>query len=980
MKQAFPWLFLKACVIGALAGCNTDSLEPDSRPTAIPVQSQSPLGSDTLTASADALLSTAAKNSNYGGALTMRVQITAPQDSTSRAVVRFDQAAISSMVGSGSLSTAILELPLQASGTAAAGNDIDVHRMLKGWTEGRVTWNCGEDLDLSNAQVDCPQTGWKMTGANLNAFQAAPTARAHLGPGQAGVARFDVTSDVQAFLSGASNHGWLVTAGTPSSRAVFWSREATLKPSLILSVSAPAAKQRLIRVVETGVEGGPAIHDTSYTFGTSVAYDFSVAEGYHDLRVTLDGQVVPSSGSIVMDTVHLLRASALKIVELPEGGEALLQSARAVLTSSDPAAAFQAHLDDVLDSYQSLDEAEVTRRLNAIYYLAFDPVQDSAALRRVDDALGGQIFDVYPRPTPTGALRSRALALESAEPPEPTVYLYVNGINTKGWMAGRTMRSVRDLMVARALLHPGDAVKLFYNRTSVDQPSTETPERRAARCFIEYNAQTAEFPGNDEFFQRLLLNCLATPLPLPPELDILEAMRQYIRLAVDSRKFEVDAVRLAERIQEWRTTGRHVIAVPHSQGNMMFQQAVDSLRSSGQFDPKQDSTCIGAMSLAAPTDRNWHLEEHYLKHVIVRGDLIPDLGEIVLGHPRNQWDRLDTPLSRRMDVELARLALGFPQTLGFYTVLDLGWGFALHSVDHSYLGQAAPKDTIAAGLGMLYKECSIGSVKEAFPGDTVAVGFTDQLAKHVIILNQNGRPLNGRRLVWASSAPDVASVDTSGTLTIHSRGTAVITGKSGERTATFTYVVTDGYTLTDSFTDTDGTLLADHVPDGGAFTWVNDGASGGEVAIQGGLLTGGAAYVELPGTIGATGGYAEVGLVSGGGFSAIRLQATPGFLGRGYGIQLSKETEDGPYKLYLRRITDGAEEDLVTPMEVGGASALRIAYHAGVVYGYLNGSMVFQVADATYTSFSIAQMLMSAPEGAAASDVTSFAVSNVFTP
>lgn len=346
-----------------------------------------------------------------------------------------------------------------------------------------------------------------------------------------------------------------------------------------------SANRRLISVVEAGVSGSPATRDTLYTSGATVAYNFSAATGYHDVLVTLDGQTVPSSGSVVMDTVHFLRASALLNVELPAGGEALLQSARAILTSGDPVVAFQNHLDEVLDSYQLLDEAEATRRLEAIYFLAFDPIQDSAALRRVDDALAGHVFNVYPRPGQPAGIRTIAVASSVSDPPEPTVYVYVNGIGTDERTTATSMEALFSLMLSASLLHSGtDSVKYFYNRTAVDQPQVMTPEEKAADCLHKLGPP-ADFPGEDDLYQRLFMLCLAQPLPGEP--DILEAIRQYKRVYLGSGKFEVDADSLARRIQEWRNAGSHVIAVPHSEGNMMLQQAVTGLRNSGEFNTQR---------------------------------------------------------------------------------------------------------------------------------------------------------------------------------------------------------------------------------------------------------------------------------------------------------------------------------------------------------------------------------------------------------
>ena len=989
MKRALRLLLVQACVVGAVAGCSTDSLEPD-HPSQLPSESEGSITGDTLAAAADATLSTAAKNSNDGSGLTLTVKITAPQDSTGRAVVRFDQENLSSVVGSGTLVTAILELPLQASGTAPAGSDVHVHRMLKGWTESGVTWNCGADLDLSNGKSDCPQTGWKMTGANQSAFQAAATASAHLAPGQTGVARFDVTSDVQAFLSGTTNHGWLITAGSEVSRAVFRSREATLKPSLILSVNRPpSAKERLIRSVETGVEGGPAAHDSLYSFGASVAYDFTPAAGYHGLLVTLDGEVVPSAGSIVMDRLHFLRATALKNVELPAGGEALLQSARAILTSSDPAAAFQAHLYDVMASYQSLGEAEATQRLKAIYHLAFDPVQDSAALRRVDDALSGQVFHVYPTPSQTGALQSRSFASESAEPPEPTVYLYVNGIGTLDPTAGITAGILFDLLQSASLVHPNTVVDYFYNRSWVDQPSTETPEARTVRCGHNLGKR-AEFPGDDDLYDRLLAACIATPLP--SEADIVEAIRQFIRVYHDSPRFEVDAGLLAARIQEYRNAGQHVLVVPHSEGNMMLQQAVTRLEGSGQFNVLRDSSCIGAMSLAAPTDVNWPLDDHHLNHVIVRGDPIPYLGEILPGIGPNAWDPLDTQLSRDRDLSLALAARSLPYNLAEYIRLTYRWGILLHSVDRSYLGEPEPRQVIADSLGLLYKECSIGSVEAGFPGEIASIGFTRDLSEDVIIRNQNGRPLHGRRLVWSSSAPDVASVDSNGTVTTHATGTAVITGRSGERAASFTYRV-PGVRF-DTFTDADGTLLSEHTPDGGDFTW---GGFAFSVAIRNGQLDGflqegGPAgyHVSMPLATPTESALAEIAVAGSPGFGSVGVQLLSNLGANydgGYYLDLLHDphpTTPGmaPFSLHLWYVTSGGFGESIAsfvnvPMP-SGTWTLRITYHDGVVRGYLNGVMLISASSTIFSSFSYAGISDHMGTGDVA--VTSFLADDNYAP
>jgi hypothetical protein len=62
-----------------------------------------------------------------------------------------------------------------------------------------------------------------------------------------------------------------------------------------------------------GVEGSPTAGTYTHKKGETVSYNFSRSSGYTDLIVTLDGNPVSSSGSIVMNADHTLSASTTKI-------------------------------------------------------------------------------------------------------------------------------------------------------------------------------------------------------------------------------------------------------------------------------------------------------------------------------------------------------------------------------------------------------------------------------------------------------------------------------------------------------------------------------------------------------------------------------------------------------------------------------------------------------------------------------------------
>jgi hypothetical protein len=152
-----------------------------------------------------------------------------------RSLVKFDQSAIAATVGSGTVTSARLELTIlgdSGTGWSTSGRTIDLHRMLADWLEGNgtendrgtgsgVTWACAVDSDISDASKDCSgTTEWDMqNNANpaVHPWFATPTATQTIVNNQSGVVNFDVTGDVIAFMAGTANDGWLVkkTNGQP---------------------------------------------------------------------------------------------------------------------------------------------------------------------------------------------------------------------------------------------------------------------------------------------------------------------------------------------------------------------------------------------------------------------------------------------------------------------------------------------------------------------------------------------------------------------------------------------------------------------------------------------------------------------------------------------------------------------------------------------------------------------------------------------
>ena len=163
-----------------------------------------------LTASGDTYLRRGAPNQNQGGEPILRLR----DLGDNRALVQFSQSSIAATVGSNRLVSATLQLTISRNGNnwGSTGRTIDVHRMTKAWTELGATWNCAVDANTGNSRPDCSgTTEWRMEPPGMLPFVSAPTATALIRNGQSGNVSFDVTVDVNAFLSGTqANQGWVL--------------------------------------------------------------------------------------------------------------------------------------------------------------------------------------------------------------------------------------------------------------------------------------------------------------------------------------------------------------------------------------------------------------------------------------------------------------------------------------------------------------------------------------------------------------------------------------------------------------------------------------------------------------------------------------------------------------------------------------------------------------------------------------------------
>lgn len=210
-----------------------------------------------LAANADTYLRAGAPDTNEGASTFLRLRASGDN----RSLVRFDQAAIATAVGSGSLTSATLELKITDNGNnwGSTGRTISVYRLTSAWAEGNgfvdrgsppnrgsgagATWACAIDADISDQGKDCAgATEWEMGMPNqpeLHPWTEPATANALIQNGQTGTVSFDVTQDVQVFLAvPSSNQGWIVKKDVEGQPGLveFGSRETPNGPRLVLTV------------------------------------------------------------------------------------------------------------------------------------------------------------------------------------------------------------------------------------------------------------------------------------------------------------------------------------------------------------------------------------------------------------------------------------------------------------------------------------------------------------------------------------------------------------------------------------------------------------------------------------------------------------------------------------------------------------------------------------------------------------------------
>ena len=238
----------------------------------------------TLQATADTVIKQDSPNRNFGAQKTLVLK-----ESGNRVLVRFDPAAIAAAVGGGSLASAQLQLYIGANAAnwGPTGRTVDAYRVDAAWVERAATWNCANDTNLANSAPDCAAQ-WNGGTIEGDAIDTVVLTNA-----SAGWIQFDVTADVQSFLAGTENDGWLIqkTDEGQAGRVDLVSREGTAGQGPRLVLLSESA------TVDT-VPPSLAIVSPAQPIVVNVAAP-PIAVAYHDggsgvdtatLQILLDGQ------------------------------------------------------------------------------------------------------------------------------------------------------------------------------------------------------------------------------------------------------------------------------------------------------------------------------------------------------------------------------------------------------------------------------------------------------------------------------------------------------------------------------------------------------------------------------------------------------------------------------------------------------------------------------------------------------------------
>jgi pimeloyl-ACP methyl ester carboxylesterase len=438
--------------------------------------------------------------------------------------------------------------------------------------------------------------------------------------------------------------------------------------------TAPAVVTRTLKVVTgPGVTGSPTASTTAQS-GTSIQYSFSSSSGFGRLRVQLDGADAAVSGSVSMTTDHTLAAVADSIITLSHSDSVAISSARAILTSSDPARELVARLDKAWSDQAALGTAAALGTINRVRTFGFSR-SDAPAIHAANQKLAGQVFDIDIGENLALANRAAAQTNSAPSPNLPFAFIYINGIETTEPGAIDEMFEIRDLIAHAGL---PDYTKPNYHVWYLYNASWTARDGESAACTI--GAISVGLAGG--LSALALVDAIRSACGFFA--DLTRAAADVAELLSSAPGSSLEATNLASLVASERRLGRGVILVGHSQGTLIAQNAMKLLVGSSSDFNVSLQRCTGFVSLAGPVPNG--LVISHQKNLYVQGT---DTKDIILLLPTTAGSKgIPTSLTAYTD-EIAK----FWKSLLIGNWTELVYGTGLHAL-HGYLSATPMRETI----------------------------------------------------------------------------------------------------------------------------------------------------------------------------------------------------------------------------------------------------------------------------------------------
>jgi hypothetical protein len=332
---------------------------------------------------------------------------------------------------------------------------------------------------------------------------------------------------------------------------------------------------------------------------------------------------------------------------------------------------------------------------------------------------------------------------------------YADAARTQGHLGFLLRRNVGQFS------DPHDVVmRLMYNRNDATQAAPRSP----LACYL-----AASTPGALPFVIRYLacrLMAVASPVT-----SIVNDLREAVGIMSGkslpaSDPVARDIAALADTIKRYATDGRHVVLVPHSEGNLVTERALLQLQASAFLATNARPHCVAVVPLASPTTHYGPVDARYVRPVQLAGDAIllsPRIGSGAETYPAS---------ANALDDRLAAVRAGRTGTDALRSLHQLIDGARIHSMQ-SYLAPEGGRDLVMAAAAEAYGRCATGPVTLSGPRDadfpqqyTMLLGSTAQYT--ATATNGAGDPV-ATAPVW--SAEGSVTVSDAGLLTATSLGT-----------------------------------------------------------------------------------------------------------------------------------------------------------------------------------------------------------------